>query len=178
MTWIDIVLAAIIVLFLVRGVLRGLLREGFGLAGVLIGLIVAINRYDALGIAISREVTVLSDLTARIIAFVVIFVGIALLGALTGIWVHNALHRYSTIRGIDEAGGFVLGMFEGVMICSILLVLLSISPLAAQFSTWSRNSFLKPRLESAGPLIYDRVVSLVHGDAKKFMERLDPFRLP
>ena len=173
--WIDIVLAAIIILFVIRGVFQGLVREAFGLAGVFIGLIIAINRYDLFATAILGEAHFLSAVTAHIIAFVIIFVGIALMGALAGIWVHNALHRYSAMRGIDEAGGFVLGIFEGIMVCSVLLVLLSVSPLASQFSAWGKDSFLRPRVESAGPLIYDRVVSLVSGDAKRFMEKMDPF---
>ena len=177
MNWIDIVLGAIILLFVVRGALRGLFMEGFGLAGILIGLIVGINRYEYLGEVIYNEFQVLSLQMCNIIAFMIIFGGIAVLGAITGVLVHNSLSGRVSLRGIEEGGGFVLGLLEGALICSIILILLGISPFSVRFERWTEGSILKPHLLRISPFIYDSMVSLTPGKAKKFMEKLDPLEL-
>jgi len=177
MNWVDIVLGVIILLFVVRGVLKGLFREGVGLAGVLIGLVVGINRYQMLGEAIRKEFEVLSVKVCNIIAFAIIFVGVAILGTVAGILIHNLSSRHSVIRGLDESGGFILGFIEGALVCSVILILLSISPFSAKFDRWSEGSILKPYLLRAGPFVYDSIVSITPGKAKKFMEKLDPSEL-
>ncbi|MBE0478372.1 CvpA family protein [Candidatus Aerophobetes bacterium] len=173
MNWIDILLGAIILIFVIRGVFKGLFREGAGLLGVLVGLIVAINRYQQLGEAIHNELQFLSLKICNIISFALIFGGIAIIGAIAGIIVHNILSRHP-IRGIEEGGGFILGLLEGALICSVILILLSISPFSAKFDRWSEGSILKPYLSRVGPFIYDSIVSVTPGEAKKFMEKLDP----
>lgn len=172
--WIDIVLGAIILFFVIRGVLKGLVKEGAGLAGVLVGLIIGINRYQQLGGAIYREFEFLPVKVCNIIAFAVMFGGIAILGTIAGILVHNILSRYSPIRGVEGGGGFILGLLEGALICSVILILLSISPFSVKFDRWTEGSILKPYVLRVGPFVYDSIVSLTPGKAKKFMEKLDP----
>lgn len=168
----DILLGAIILIFLVRGMFRGLFREGIGLIGILIGLIVAVNRYQDLGAAIGNEFRSVSITVCNILSFAIIFGGIAILGAIAGILIHNFLYKHS-IRGIEEGGGFVLGLFEGALVCSVLLILFYISPFSAKFDTWSERSILKPYLIRVAPFVYDSIVSFTPGEAKNFMEKLD-----
>lgn len=177
MNWLDGVLGGIILLFAIRGILKGLFREGVGLIGILVGFVVAVNRYQKLGQVIQGELSFLSLKVAHIAAFVIIFLGIAILGAIAGVVIHNILFRYSLSRGIEEGGGFILGLIEGALVCSIILVLISVSPFSDKLSTWSEGSILEPYLLRMGPFIYDNVVSVVPGEAKKFMEKLDPFNL-
>jgi len=177
MNWLDVVLSGVILLFVIRGVLKGLFREGVGLAGVLVGLILAVNRYQELGRMIQGELNFFSLKVANMIAFVIIFGGIAILGAIAGVVIHNILSHYSLTRGVEEGGGFILGLIEGALICSIILVLISVSPFSGKFSAWSKGSILKPYLLRVGPFVYDGIVSLVPGEAKKFIEKLDPSNL-
>jgi len=177
MNWIDIVLGVIVLLFIIRGILKGLFKEGFGLAGVIVGLIVGINRYQQLGMVIHNQLTFLSSKMCNIIAFIIIFGGIAILGTVAGILLHNISLRYPTIRGVKEGGGLILGFLEGILICSIILILLSISPFSIKLNKWSEGSILKPYLMRVGPFIYDNIVLLTPGKAKKFMEKLNLLEL-
>jgi len=176
MSWLDIVWLIIIFLFVIRGVVRGLFREAFGLGGIFIGLIVAINRYEVMGDILASEFTSISPRTAKLASFAVIFIGVALLGGLLGIIFHKAC-KYSLAKGVDQGGGLFLGLIEGSLICSIVLVLLTISPFSENTNKWMRGSTLSPYLMKVGPFVYDGITSLVPGEAKKFMERLDEFRL-
>ncbi len=177
MNWIDIILGIILLLFVIRGILRGLFKEGFGLAGVIIGLIAGVNHYQYLGMALYNQPIFLSSKMSNIIAFIIIFGGIAVLGTVAGILLHDISLRYPTIRGIKEGGGFILGFLEGALVCSIILTFLSISPLSLKLNKWSEGSILKPYLMKVGPFVYDGIVSLTPGKAKKFMEKLNLLEL-
>lgn len=176
MSWLDIVWLIIIFLFVMRGVVRGLFREAFGLGGIFIGLIAAINRYEVLGNIIASEFTSISPRAAKLTSFAAIFIGVALLGGLLGIVFHKAC-KYSLVKGVDQGGGLFLGLIEGSLICSIVLILLTISPFSENTNKWMRGSTLSPYLMKVGPFVYDNIASLVPGEAKKFMERLDEFKL-
>jgi len=49
MNWLDLMWVALIVVFAIRGAMRGFFKEGLGLAGIFVGLVIAINRYEAVG---------------------------------------------------------------------------------------------------------------------------------
>jgi len=177
MSWIDVGLGAIILVFVIRGVLRGLIREGAGLAGILIGLVLGVNRYEELGKVIHTEFNSLPLKICNIASFIIIFGGVSILGAIAGIVLHDIFSRNSVARGLEEGGGFMLGLLEGAIVCSIILILLNLSPFSTKVNRWSENSLLKPYLLKVGPFVYDSIVSLTPGKAKNFMEKLDPLKL-
>ncbi|MEA3485414.1 MAG: CvpA family protein [Candidatus Aerophobetes bacterium] len=177
LNWLDIVIIMLVVLFMIRGAMKGLFREAFGLGGVFLGIIIAINRYEGVAEVLMREFnksSTISPTMTNIISFIIIFIGIALLCSLIGVTLHKA-SKYSLVKGLDQGGGFLLGLFEGSLICSLILILLSISPLSEKASEWTGNSLFSPYLIKGAPVVYDRVVSIVPGKAKKFMEKLNKF---
>jgi len=175
MNWLDVVLGVVIILFAIRGVVKGLFKEGCGLVGILVGFIVAINRYEAVGEVISSELNFIPPKISYLISFALIFIGIALIGGVAGIILHKA-SKYTIIRGIDGGGGFILGLIEGALICSIILILLNISPISKRANEWMKGSTLTPYLIKVGPFVYDNIVSLMPGETEKFMEKLEKFK--
>ena len=170
MVWLIIIL-----LFLIRGAIRGLFREIFGLVGVFVGFIVAVNHCEAVGNVISSEFASISPQIAKLISFAIIFIGIALIGGLVGIIFHK-ISKYSLVKGIEEGGGLFLGLIEGGVVCSIILIFLTVSPLAESVDKWRKNSVISPYLMRIGPFVYDSIVSVTPGEAKKLMEKLDEFK--
>ena len=175
MNWLDVVWLIVIVFFLVRGAMKGLFREIFGLLGVFVGLIVAVNYSQGVGNIIRGEITRLSPQIAKGISFAIIFVGIALIGGLIGLVFHG-MSRSSPVKGIDRGGGLILGLLEGGVVCSIILIFLTISPLAKNIDKWKKGSIISPYLMKIGPFVYDSIASIVPGEAKKFMEKIDEFK--
>ncbi len=175
MNWLDVVWLIVIVFFLVRGAMKGFFREIFGLLGVFVGLIVAVNYSQGVGNIIRGEITRLSPQVAKGISFAIIFVGIALIGGLIGLVFHG-MSKYSPVRGIDRGGGLILGLLEGGVVCSVILIFLSISPLAENADRWKKDSTMSPYLMKIGPFVYDSIASIVPGEAKKFMEKIDEFK--
>ena len=172
MNWLDVVWLIVIVFFLIRGAMKGLFREIFGLLGVFVGLLVALNYSGEVGNIIGGEITILSPQVAKGISFAIIFVGIALIGELIG-QIFRGMSKYSTVKGIDRGGGLILGGLEGGVVCSVVLIVLSISPLAENADRWKKNSTISLYLIRIGPFVYDSIVSIVPGEAKKFMKKID-----
>jgi len=175
MNWLDVIWIALIVAFVIRGAVRGLFKEGFGLAGIFVGLVIAINRYEAVGKIIVSNFPNLSLKIANVLSFGIIFITVALLGGVAGIILHKA-SKYSPVKSVDWGGGFLLGLVEGSLICSVILIFLTISPLSDKTSKWMRGSTLSPYLIKVGPFVYNSVISVAPGKAKKFMEGLNRFK--
>ncbi len=175
MNWLDVVWLIVIAFFLVRGAMKGFFREIFGLLGVFVGLIVAVNYSQGVGNIIRGEITRLSPQIAKGISFAIIFVGIALIGGLIGLVFHG-MSRSSPVKGIDRGGGLILGLLEGGAVCSVILIFLTISPLAENADRWKKDSTISPYLMKMGPFVYDSIASIVPGEAKKFMEKIDEFK--
>jgi membrane protein required for colicin V production len=171
MNWLDLICLVILVLFVIRGAIKGLFKEAFGLIGIFLGLIIAINRYEMLGEFIGGEFENIPPKIANLVAFALIFVSVALIFGLAGIILHK-MAKFSLVRGVDRTGGFLLGVGEGILICSVILILLSISPLSEKMSKWTQGSTFAPYLTKVGPFVYDSVISITPGKAKKFMQKL------
>jgi len=172
MNWLDVVLGIIVILFAIRGIVKGLFKEVCGLIGILVGLMVAINRYEAVGEIISSEFSFIPPKISYLISFALIFIGIALIGGVAGIILHK-VSRYTIIRGIDGGGGFILGLIEGALIGSVILILLNISPISERADKWMKGSTLTPYLIKVGPFVYDNMISVMPGETKKFMQKLE-----
>ena len=172
MNGLDIVWLAILFLFVIRGALRGLFREIFGLIGIFLGFVMAINRHEVLGNFISREFADISPGIASVVSFAFIFVAIALIFGLAGILLHK-MTKFSLVRGLDRGGGFLVGAGEGMLLCSVILIILSISPISEKANSWKEGSILSPHLAKVGPFVYDSVISVTPGKAKNFMQKLE-----
>ncbi len=175
MNWLDVVWLIVIAFFLVRGAMKGLFRELFGLLGVFVGLIVAVKYSEEVANAIRGQVATLSPQVAKGISFAIIFIGIALIGGLIGLVFYKML-KDSPAKGIDRVGGLILGVLEGGVVCSVILIFLTISPLAENVERWKKSSSMSPSLMKIGPFIYDSIASVVPGEAKKLMEQINEFR--
>lgn len=171
MNWLDVIWLAIFILVAIRGAIKGLFREGFGLIGIFLGLIIAINRYEILGGFIGGEFESIPSKIANVVSFAFIFVCVALVFGLAGIILHK-MAKFSLVKGLDRGGGFFLGAGEGILICSVILILLTISPVSEKVSKWTERSTLSPYLTKVGPFVYDSVISITPGKARKFMQKL------
>ncbi|MFQ6065885.1 MAG: CvpA family protein [bacterium] len=172
MNWLDLIWVVLIVAFVIRGAVRGLFKEGLGLVGIFVGLVIAINRYEAVGKIIVSNFPNLSLKIANLLSFGLIFIAVALLGGVAGIILHKA-SKYSPVKGLDQGGGCLLGLAEGALICSVILIFVTISPLSDKTTKWMRGSTLSPYLMKVGPFVYNSVISVTPGKAKEFLEGLN-----
>ncbi len=153
MAFVDIGILAILAIFLIKGIWRGLLREVCSLLGLVLGGLFAFtfNQPAAEWLQASY------GLPARLSAwgsFLVIFLLVIFLFGVVG-FVLNRFVKLIFLGGFNRLAGAIFGIVQGVVIVSILLLVLS-SSLAPK---WSRSfvsgSQLAPPFVSLGRAAFD-----------------------
>jgi len=133
--WLDWTFAAIVGASVAAAIIRGFFRELISLASLVIGLVVAATAY-------TRAARWFEDLTksheiALGLGFLVLFLGILLLGNLISLLVRKLI-KHAGIQWVDRFLGAVFGLVLGLVVdCILLFVLLAftIKPEAVQQSS-------------------------------------------
>jgi membrane protein required for colicin V production len=121
--WLDWTFAAIAAVSVITAIAKGFVRELVSLAALVIGLVVAALGYP-------RAALWFEDLTksheiAQGLGFLVLFVGILLLGGLVSLLARKLI-KTAGIQWFDRFLGGVFGLVRGVLVdCILLLVLLA-----------------------------------------------------
>lgn len=114
------VLLVLLVPFALRGLFRGLLREAAALVGLVVGVVVAADRWTELAPVLVERVGV-SPQTASIIAPAAIFLAVYLVAVLVGTLAHR-LARTLFLGPVDRTAGFVFGAAKGAAVCGFALL--------------------------------------------------------
>lgn len=146
MSWIDGLIAAVLLLSLLFGAWRGLVREAIGLAAWVAAFWLAWRYGAEVAGELSRNVDQLW--LRRGLAYGGIFVLVLIAGGLLG-WLATKLVRSTPLSGPDHWLGAALGLARGLLIVSAGLLLASLQ--GAQQARWWRQSLLIPPLT---PLVY------------------------
>jgi membrane protein required for colicin V production len=133
--WLDWIFAAIIAASVIAAIMKGFVRELISLASLVIGLAVA-------AVAYPRAALWFEDLTkshqiAQGLGFLVLFLGILLLGGLLSLLARKLI-KTAGIEWFDRFLGTIFGLVRGMLVdCILLLVLLAfaIKPEAVQQSS-------------------------------------------
>lgn len=136
----------------VRGYVRGILRETFGMIGLIGGILAGLAYSQQLGnILIERHW--LREVEAPLVAAPVIFITVYLLATILGMIAHT-LAKTFLLGGIDRLGGVLFGLARGVAVCGLLLALL-IHILPKDLLKMVDQSRLGPQLTTLGMTMVD-----------------------
>lgn len=137
MNWVDLILLAVLALFGLRGFFRGLFREIFSLAGLIVGFLFA-ARYGDLAAQYVAQHWKWSPLLLKGAGFVAIFFLIYFGFSLTG-WLLHRSEKMLFLQTANRAGGIVMGLGKGAALAALVIFLLGSSSLLS-----------KPALDSFG----------------------------
>ncbi len=110
MTWIDIVLIIIVLGLIVHGIIFGLVRSLFDMAGIIGGYLLAINFGDMIRMP-------------RFLAFLLIFVVTVIVFSISGRLFSKLVHL-TPLGLLDRILGGVLGLAKGIFIGFVFLIIL------------------------------------------------------
>lgn len=165
--WFDLVLAAIVLLLGIKGFINGLVREVFGLVGLIGGVIVA-SRFNTVAAELISEHVYKFEKSAMadFIGFLALFIGFWLvclgLGALV-----RKLVGLSGLGFVDRIGGFIAGSAKVFLIFAVLLaVLMRINFLGEAIKPVIGNSYAYPLLLKTGAWV-------LNIDAAKLNEKIN-----
>lgn len=137
----DIVLFVLLLWFAITGLLRGFIRQAFGLGGVVAGHLLGIIFYEP-----ARKLMGLTFPYAEAVGYVAVFVASYLLVRLLGMVVEGWI-RKSKLSGPDRLGGFLLGSLKWAVLATLAVFMLV--ALLPPGHLLIQRSFLAPHLLKA-----------------------------
>jgi len=133
LVWLDYALLGVILLSMLIGVLRGLVKEVMSLLGWVLAGWAALQFSTAFAMFLENFVS--HDGLRYALAFISLFVGMLVLSMLVNHLV-TKLVQLSGLKGIDRVLGSFFGALRGALIVVVLVLLGGISPMAAE-PAWS-----------------------------------------
>jgi membrane protein required for colicin V production len=148
MNVLDIMAFAIIGISIWGAIAKGLIVEAFSLASVILGFVLASLYYDVLDIFF---LGVASPSRAGFVAFIVIFLGVIIIGTIVGALANKVIKKLH-LKWMDRLLGSVFGLIRGWLIVSI--VFLSFAAFGVQRGNVAHSRTAPIFLESARLIVF------------------------
>jgi membrane protein required for colicin V production len=126
MSLVDILILAVLLIFVIKGFMKGLVREVCSLLGLVAGGWASFRYYHYVAEAI-RPFVHLPQHIARVISFILLFLIIGLLFYLFG-HLLTAIFRIMLLGSVNRIGGLLFGLLEGAAVLCIVLYFGTTSP--------------------------------------------------
>jgi membrane protein required for colicin V production len=150
MTWIDAAIVVIFLYFIVSAFAAGLVREVIGIAAALLGVVTAGILYD--DVADTLLMSIDNEITANVIGFLAIFLGITLAGQLLAMVVHPVI-TVLQLGMFDQMLGAGIGVVKGFIIVEALLILFVTYPRYDMDDRIRESDFASGLLDMSTPIV-------------------------
>ncbi len=165
MNWIDAGIVIVLLFFIVTAFQNGFVREAISMTSAIAGVVLAGLFYDDVAEALLSSID--NEMSKNVIAFLIIFVGCAVIGQLIAIVVHPAI-VIMQLGIADQMLGAAFGAVKGFVIIEALLILMVTYPRYDMDQRIDDSQFGEMLLEVADPLL--KVLP------EEFDSRVDAFR--
>jgi len=165
MTWIDALMIAVFLFFIVTAFSAGLVREVISTAATVAGMLLAGLFYQ--DIADSLLSSIDNETTAAVVGFLIIFVGITVAGQLVAMVVHPAI-TVLALGMMDQFLGAAFGAAKAFVIVEVLLVLFVTYPRYDLDKRIDDSTFAPKMLHLSQPIV--KVLPQI------FEKRVDAFK--
>ena len=159
--WFDIFIIGFTLLLGLKGIINGLIKEVFGLIGIIGGVIVASRFSESAFIFISNnfyniENEALGKFAGFLIVLVLFWIFCIALGAII-----SKLVKMSGLGIFDRIGGFIFGSTKIFLIFSILVFCISkIEFLNIKLQNYTKDSIVFPYLKEFGSFIMNQPITI------------------
>lgn len=142
MQMIDVIIIGVILFSVVMGFFRGFIKETLALLSWILALWVTIH--FATDAAILGEGQIQSHTFRVIVAAIILFCLVLLLGALASKFISNAINAIG-LGGVNRLLGIVFGFLRGMFIVTVFLFVARLMPMAQQ--SWWEESWVISRFQ-------------------------------
>lgn len=149
----DILILAILAIFLFKGVIRGLLKEVCSLLGLVLGGVFAFTFHLPLAQTLQDSF----DLPPQLCvwgSFLGIFLLVAIIFGLLGFLLHRFV-KVVFLNGVNRLAGALFGLVQGVILLSMLVLVLNSSVAPRRVQGMLSQSRLAPPFASLGESLYN-----------------------
>lgn len=138
MNFVDILIWGVLLLFVVKGFMKGLVKEACSLLGFLAGAWAAFKYHHYLAETI-RPLIHLPQSIALVLSFIFIFLVIGFLFFLFG-HLLTVVCKIMLMGGINRIGGVLFGLLEGAFLLSMSLYFCTAKPAPEKVRGWLSHS--------------------------------------
>lgn len=170
-TWFDIIIIALVLMLGVKGIINGLIKETFGLIGLIGGLVVASRFSDVAEGFISKNIYKFEN--ASLLQFVA-FIGLWLVFWLICLLVGKFLSKIVSVSGLgflDRLGGFVMGSGKIFLTFSAVIAVMAGTSLNNIIEPYAKNSNVYPLLLQTGRWITNVNIKNIKNEIDEMIAR-------
>jgi membrane protein required for colicin V production len=153
MNGLDIAILVILVGFLVKGLLRGLLKEICSLAGLFVGALLAFRYHGPLAEALMERADMPTAIAVAI-TFTVLFLSTMIFFVVLG-FLASRFIKLLFLGGFNRVAGGFFGLAQGVLLLAVVIFALSLKPLPMGLDVYLKESHLSPPFAVLGNDILD-----------------------
>jgi len=151
MNGIDIAILVILCGFLLKGLLRGLLKEVCSLAGLFAGAFLAFRYHGPLAEALLEQVDLPAEIAVAI-TFTVLFLATMIFFLVIG-FLLSRIVKLLFLGGFHRFKEKVFGLSQGVLLLAVVLFALSLRPLPWDIDKVMKKAYLAPPFVDLGDAV-------------------------
>ncbi len=170
MNWFDIALVTVILITMVIGSKKGLIRELMGFFALALGVIVTVNNIDLIALEIAKHIDA-SPMIIAIVSFAVLLAVLYGLFRLAG-FVFYKVGEIQKLGKRDKVGGAVMGAVRGWTLIGLGLFLVTMLPMPEAYYRAVDDSILTQPMMRTLPLLFDGTAPL-HPKSGSFIEKIE-----
>jgi len=163
---IDFVLGVGLAALLIRGWLRGLVREAIGFGVIVAGTFLGFRLAGPMGAIVSAMTGVGED-TARIIGGIIVFLLVSIGGAVLSWVMHKGVRALPGLTTVNRLGGSAFSALAGILAATVVVSVLTLLPLPSGPAGALQDSSLISSMTDAdswpqkliGVISFDRVMT-------------------
>jgi membrane protein required for colicin V production len=144
MNWFDFVILGVISLSIVVSFFRGILREILSLVIWVLAFILSFKYASLVGVWLQSYVH--GKMISYALAFGLIFLAVFLVGMVLNFFIKHVIDKVG-FGPIDRVLGFCFGAARGVIVVTVLLMFITVSPM--QKEAWYASSKVAPYFKTA-----------------------------
>ena len=169
--WIDIAVVALTLILGIKGIINGLIKELFGLIGLIGGLVIATRFSDVAEKFINENIYKFDNSSMlQFVAFVSLWMVFWLICLLIGKFLAKML-ALSGLGFLDRLGGFVVGSAKIFLTFAAVLAVASGTGVNSLIEPYVKDSKIYPVLLSAGKWITNIDVKKIANDIDVAIQR-------
>ena len=170
MNWIDILLIIILIFFMVKGLIRGIILEVLTLAGMVVAYLIALRQVEWAAAIIAQFIDI-PPVVATALGFLLLFIGVIVVFRFVAIILHKIIKR-TPVNALNRGGGVFIGSLKGVLIASLVANLIAIIPITNKAFTMKRgHSILLCPIKTVAPLLFNSVKRAIP-ETREFSEEI------
>lgn len=175
MNWIDGALILLLLVAVIVGSKKGLVREIMAFIVFFVAIIVSVNYIDNFAIWVHDRLGG-STLISAFLSFVLLLAGSYALFKVLGL----GFYRIANLKSMgkkDQVGGALVGLLRGWVAIGFLTFLTFLLPMPESYYLAFESSFFGPTIAKTIPLMFDSTAK-VHPNNPDFMQKIEKALLP